>query len=45
MNDENANCSQYFQIYDASIKFDPENVSIVKSLDKNFKCTFDYGKF
>ena len=40
--DENA---RDFQIYDASLKFDPENVSIVKSLDKNFKCTFDYGTF
>ena len=43
--DENARDLQYFHIYDASIKFDPKNVSIVKTLDKNFKCTFDYGKF
>ena len=28
--DENARDLQYFQIYDASIYFDPENVSIVR---------------
>ena len=34
---KNARYPQYFQIYDASIYFDPENVSIVKTLGKNFK--------
>ena len=40
--------SQYFQIYDASTKFDPENVSIVKSLDKKTKLahlTIEISKF
>ena len=32
---ESARCLKDFQIYDASINFDPENVSIVKTLDKN----------
>ena len=39
---ENARCLKDFQIYDASINFDPENVSIVKTLDKNKISTFDY---
>ena len=42
MNNENASSSQYFQIYDASINLNPENVSIVKTLDKNKISTFDY---
>ena len=42
---ENARCLKDFQIYDASINFDPENVSIVKTLDRKFqKSPFDYGK-
>ena len=32
--DESARYLQYFQIYDASINFDPKNVSIVKTLDR-----------
>ena len=43
--DENARYLQYFQIYDASINFDPKNVSIVKTLDKNKISAFDYRKF
>ena len=32
--DENARYLQYFQIYDATINFDPENVFIVNTLDR-----------
>ena len=39
---ENARCLKDFEIYDASINFDPENVSIVKTLDENKISTFDY---
>ena len=45
--DENA---RDFQIYDASLKFDPENVSIVKTLDahltmENFEIFFFFYIF
>ena len=45
MHNENARGLKDFQIYDASINLDPENISIVKTLDKNKICPFDSRKF
>ena len=40
---ENARCLKDFQINDVSINFDPENVSIVKTLDAHL--TIEILKF